>query len=186
MEEHQKHSIIIDDTHTRISVLIKLRLPWLVVGLIGGLLASFLVSQFEDILSQDIRLAFFVPLIVYISDAVGTQTETIYVRNLAKFKDNFYKYLFKESLIGLCLGGIFGVVTGVFAYLWLNSLSTALTVALAMFVNVAVSPIVALIVPEILFKEHADPALGGGPFTTVLQDIISLTIYFLIASLIIL
>lgn len=119
------------------------------------------------------------------SDAIGTQTENIYVRNLAKFKDNFFQYFIKELLVGLSFGLIFGVLLGLFANIWLGSLNVALTVAIAMFIDGVIAPIIALIVPELLFKEHEDPALGAGPFTTILQNLISLSVYLLVATLII-
>lgn len=174
-----------DDTRERLTHLIKERLPWLILGLLGGFLATLLVSRFENILAKNISLAFFLPVIVYMSDAIGSQTETIYVRNLAKFKDTFLKYLFKEILVGIIYGVIFGLLIGLFAKIWLGSDQVALTVGLAMFINAAIAPVVALIVPEILFKERIDPALGGGPFTTAIQDMISLLIYLTVATAII-
>jgi len=177
---------VTDDVHEGAGRLVKVRLPWLIVGLLGGMVVTLMVSRFENILSTNLKLAFFIPIIVYLADAVGTQTETIYVRNLSKFKDNFYKYLAKEVLVGTCLGFILGALVATGAYLWLRSVETAITVGLAMFVNIIIAPVIAIIVPEILFKERVDPALGGGPFTTVIQDFTSLLIYFLIASAIIL
>lgn len=165
--------------------LLKLRLPWLAVGLLGGIGASYLVSRFEIILSQNISLAFFLPFIVYMSDAVGTQTETIFVRNMTKGRSHFVIYIVKEFFLGIILGVLFGGATGLFAYAWLHDPKTAWTVGVAMLANVAAAPVIALIIPEILFKEHTDPALGGGPFTTIIQDILSILIYFLIASVII-
>lgn len=182
--EKKPKEILADDATEGIGLLLRLRFPWLLLGLVGGALASFLVSRFESILSQNIALAFFVPMIVYMSDAVGTQTETIYVRNLAKKQIRLLSYLTKELAIGFLLGIVFGLLIGIFAYLWLNSVETAFTVALAMAVNVTIAPAVALLTASFLHKEHSDPALGAGPFSTVLQDIISLLIYFLIASLI--
>ncbi|OGE10918.1 hypothetical protein A3A60_03635 [Candidatus Curtissbacteria bacterium RIFCSPLOWO2_01_FULL_42_26] len=179
------HFAITDDVQQAASKLVGKRLPWLIVGLLGGLIASFMVSRFQYLLEAKLQLAFFIPVIVYLSDAVGTQTETIYIRNLSIFKDNFYKYLAKELLIGGYLGVILGLATGAAAFFWLKSVETALTVGLAMLVNVTIAPAVAIIIPEILFKEHVDPALGGGPFTTVIQDFISLLIYFSVASLIV-
>jgi magnesium transporter len=175
---------LISDTHQRLKTLISRRLPWLLIGLVGGTAASFMVSSFENVLRENIQLAFFVPMIVYMSDAVGTQTETIFVRDLTEHRANFFKYIWKELYIGLSLGVILGVLIGVIAYLWLHDMPTALTVALAMFVNVTVAPVLALVIPEALFKEHKDPALGAGPFTTVVQDFISLFIYFVVATLI--
>lgn len=174
-----------DVNKERLGLLLKERFPWLLVGLFGGIASTIIVSSFQDILSKNIQLAFFLPVIVYMSDAIGTQTETIYIRNLAKFKDNFFKYLVKEMLIGLSFGSFFGLLIAVFAFIWFQSESVALSVGLAMFINATIAPLIALGVTEILFKERTDPALGGGPFTTIIQDIISLSIYLMIATAII-
>lgn len=176
---------IVDDTKESLVSLISERLPWLTLGLIGGIVVTIIVSKFEAILSQNISLAFFLPVIVYMSDAIGTQTETIYVRNLAKFKDNFFKYLIKELLTGMVFGLIFGILLGLFANIWLGLSQVAFAVAIAMFINGTLAPIIALVVPEVLFKEHEDPALGAGPFTTLLQDLISLSVYLMVATVII-
>ena len=181
-----KHFAITDDVHQRAVLLVRLRLPWLIVGLIGGLAISFLVSRFENVLSTNLYLVFFIPVIVYLSDAVGTQTETIYIRNMSTFKDNFAKYLAKEILVGSFLGVILSLLLGLAAFIWLRSAETAITVGFAMFINTIIAPVVAIVIPEILFKQNIDPALGGGPFTTVIQDFVSLLIYFLVATVIIL
>lgn len=174
-----------DDTKEKLSALVRERLPWLIGGLTGGIIVTILVSKFENILSGNIALAFFLPVIVYMSDAIGTQTENIYVRNLAKFRDNFFPYLLKELSIGVAFGIIFGILLGLFAKFWLGSTQVAITVAIAMLINGILAPIVALIVPELLFKNHRDPALGAGPFTTITQNLISLSVYLLVATLII-
>jgi len=186
MEQTKQEQKVVyaDDAKERVSFLLGLRLPWLLVGLIGGTLASVIVSRFETVLSENISLAFFLPLIVYMSDAVGTQTETIFVRNLAKGKISLTTYLLKEFLVGIVLGVVFGILIGLIANFWIGSFKIAFTVGLAMFVNVAIAPIIALIVPTAIFKEHRDPALGAGPFTTIVQDIISILIYFLVAGFI--
>ena len=179
------HFAVTDDVHEGIKQLVKVRLPWLIVGLFGGMIVTFIVSRFEVVLSNNLQLAFFIPIIVYLSDAVGTQTETIYVRNLSKFKDNFYKYLAKEIFVGGSLGIILGTLVGIASFLWLRSIETAFSVGLAMLINIVIAPIVAIIIPEILFKEKVDPALGGGPFTTIIQQAISLSVYFFVAMVII-
>ena len=69
-----------DEVKEPVGHLIEHRLPWLILGLLGGIITSIIVSKYEVILSADVKLAFFIPLIVYMSDAVGTQTETIYIR----------------------------------------------------------------------------------------------------------
>lgn len=176
---------IVDDTKEKLASLIEERLPWLVLGLIGGILVTLLVAKFEAIIVKNIALAFFLPVIVYMSDAIGTQTENIYIRNLAKFRDNFFKYIIKELLVGLSFGLIFGILLGFFANIWLKNTQVSLTITLAMLINGTVAPVIALLVPEVLFKEHKDPALGAGPFTTILQNLISLSVYLLVATLII-
>ncbi len=176
---------IVDDAKEKLSSLIEERLPWLILGLVGGIFVTLLVSKFETILSKNISLAFFLPVIVYMSDAIGTQTENIYVRNLAKFRDNFFQYFIKELAIGIAFGLIFGTLLGFFAKLWLGSTIVALIVAIAMLINGIIAPMVALIVPELLFKGRKDPALGAGPFTTILQNLISLSVYLVVATLVI-
>lgn len=179
-----KNQVLEDDSKESEVKLIEHRIPWLSIGLIGGIILTLFSSKFESLLSENIQLVFFIPVIVYMAGAVGTQTETIYIRNIGRRSVRFSTYLFKEILNGLALGLLFGLVIGIFTYFWLGSYATALTVALAMFVNIAIAPLIALIVARILQKEKTDPALGAGPFTTVLEDFISLGIYLLIASVI--
>lgn len=167
----------------RVDHLIEHRVPWLLVGLLGGLLATVIVSKYEAILSTDVRLVFFIPVIVYLSDAVGTQTETIYVRSLSnKKRVNFAKYILKESTIGIGLGVLSGVLLGAFAMYWLQSFAIGLTIGLTMLINLALAPVLAVAIPNILYKQHADPALGSGPVATIAQDVISLLVYFSVAN----
>ncbi len=175
----------VDDATDKIGLLVRLRLPWLLVGLIGGIITTVVVSKFEALLVNNIRLAFFVPIIVFMADAVGEQTETIFIRNITKGKIEFWVYFFKELVVGVIIGLTLGSIMAIVSYLWLGSLKTSVVVGLAMMVTVAIGPIIALIISNILYRCRVDPALGSGPFTTVAQDLLSLCIYFLIASLII-
>ncbi len=185
MIKNTKETPVTDESRESLPRIMRLRIPWLILGLMAGTLVSITVSRFEKILSENISLAYFLPLIVYMSDAVGTQTETMYVRTLSRGKVDFVKNILKELMVGIELGIILGVGVGLIAWLWLSRVDIALTVGLTMFINVAIAPLIALIIPEILFKKHTDPALGAGPMTTVIQDFISLLIYFAIATLIV-
>lgn len=178
--------VLEDDEKEKVSLLIEHRLPWLVVGLVGGMGLTLVSSRFELLLSKNIGLAYFIPVIVYMADAVGTQTEAVYVRNIGKKGTHFLDYLVKEFLLGLALGALFGAMAGLFAFFIFKSVEISLTVGLAMFATMSTAPIIALIVPTLLKFEHKDPAVGAGPFTTVVQDFISLVCYFVIASLIML
>jgi magnesium transporter len=187
LHKHLKKLIYADDATEKVGLLIKLRLPWLILGLVFGTAITFMISRFERVLAEQVSLAFFIPVIVYMSDAFGTQTETIYVRNLTLKQAKFSVYLIKELLLGLVVGSLSGLLLGVFAYIWIESASVAITVGLALFASITTAAVTALIVPTLLHKvAKIDPAVGAGPFTTVLQDMISLLLYFGIASAIIL
>jgi len=182
----REHLILADDATEDVGLLFHLRAPWLIVGLVIGGLITFVVSRFENVLSEQVSLAFFIPIIVYMSDAVGTQTETIYVRNLTRKQVKFTTYLFKELALGLIIGLIAGVVLGAFAFIWLGSLEVALTTGVAMATSIISAAAIALIFPTVLHGAFKiDPAVGAGPFTTALQDLTSILIYFAVATLII-
>ncbi|MEK7578666.1 MAG: magnesium transporter [Patescibacteria group bacterium] len=187
MEEIKQEEFVEEDVVAEsIDHLIEHRIPWLLLGLLGGILATFIVSKYEAILSADVRLAFFIPIIVYLSDALGTQTETIYVRELSERKNfSLAKYIFKECAVGFGLGIISGLTLGLFSAFWLASYKIGLTVGLAMLINLTIAPLLALFIPNLLYKRHIDPALGSGPIATIIQDLISLLVYFIIAGIII-
>lgn len=187
LKKHLKKLIYADDATEEVGLLIRIRLPWLILGLVFGIIITFMISRFETVLNEQVSLAFFIPVIIYMSDAFGTQTETIYVRNLSLKQAKFSVYLVKELLLGLVVGSISGLLLGLFALIWIQSPAIAFTVGLALFASITSAAIVALIVPTLLHKlVRIDPAVGAGPFTTVLQDMISLLMYFAIASAIIL
>lgn len=175
-----------DDDTESVWWLVRLRSPSLVIGLVLGVLLSFVTSRFEEVLSQNIKVAFFIPFIVYMADAVGTQTQDIYARDLKTGKASFKKYLVKETFLGIIFGAAAGVMSAAIAAVWFSSAELTFAVSLAMFGAIAVAPVVALIVTEFLQLERKDPAVGAGPIATVIQDTLSVLIYGLIASAIIL
>lgn len=164
--------------------LIKIRLPWLIVGLIGGLFASLVVSRFELSLRENISLAFFIPVIAYMSDAVGTQTETIFIRALTNLKFNILKYIFRELWVGALMGSIIGIMAGIFALILSGSSSVGLVVGFSLFLAMTVATVLACVTPLILRYFGKDPAVGSGPFTTAVQDVVSLTVYLIVAMIV--
>ncbi len=174
-----------DDAKEPMSLMIEHRVPWLAIGLLGGIGATILASSFEKVLEKNLYLAFFIPVIVYMADAMGHQTQSVYIRNLTRKRTHISIYLIKEFVLGNLLGLFFGICTGIFAYLWFKSVDTTFAVGLSMYVTMAIAPIIGLLVPTLLWKEHKDPAVGAGPFATVIQDLLSLLIYFFIASVIV-
>jgi magnesium transporter len=182
---HLEKEELEDDTKEPMSLMIEHRFPWLAVGLAGGIGLTLLATYFEELLARNISIAFFIPVIVYMASAFGQQTEIVYIRNLNKKRTHFFVYLVKEMFLGGFMGFVFGSLIGAFAYLMYSSTQIALSVAAAMAITMGIAPILALTVPTILKKEHKDPAVGTGPFVTIIQDFTSLLIYFLISSLII-
>lgn len=182
----KRKRIYANDATESVGLLLKLRLPWLFIGLALSLCTAVLISNFESILSSDPRLIFFIPLIVYISDAVGTQTATIYIRNLQMKQARFRIYIIKELLVGFCLGLVFGLFIASVSYFWLDSSEIALTIGLAMWVSITTATVFSLATTAFINGLNVDPASGVDPLVSVAQDVISLAIYLTIASVIIL
>jgi magnesium transporter len=159
------------------------RISWIVIGLIGGVFAAQIIEQFESILAAKLALASFIPLIVYISGAVGGQTQTFLIRDIAFNPDlSVAKYVFKQFFITGLIGMVCGLlVLGLVTIFW-QSVFLGLVIGLATFSAISSSTIIAVFVPYILFKFKQDPASGSGPFATIIQDLLSIYIYFAIAS----
>lgn len=160
------------------------RIPWLLMGLLGGFLAGSIASFFEHSLKEEIALAFFLPLVVYMADAIGTQTETILIRALAYEQVSIGQFLFQEGAIGMVIGSIIGGLAGVSVLIWSSSAPLAGVIALTLVLTSLVATLVAGMLPLALSHLGADPALASGPIATVVQDILSVAIYLSIATLI--
>ena len=175
-----------DDDVTPLRRLVQMRIPSLMIGLVLGILLSFVTSRFERVLSENIKIAFFIPFIVYMADAVGTQTQNIYARDLRTGHASFKKYLIKEGMLGIILGIVSSMAVALITAVWFASWDLTLAISLAMFGAIAVSPLIALLVVELFELERTDPAVGAGPIATVIQDTLSVLIFGVIASAVIL
>lgn len=157
------------------------RLPWLFIGLLGALLAAGIVGRYEATLSEIVLLAAFVPGIIYFADAVGTQTETVVVRGLS-LGINVRQMLAREALTGVVIGAATALfIYPVIRFGW-HDARIAMIVALSLFAACSVATVVALVLPVSLLRVGVDPAFGAGPLATVIQDLLSLLIYFAIAT----
>lgn len=160
------------------------RLPWLLVGLAGVLVAAVVVGGFEAQLERDVLLAAFLPGIVYIADAVGTQTETLVVRGLS-VGVGVRAVAGREVLTGIVVGAVLAAAfTAVALPAWGHAEVIA-AVALSILAASAVATGVAMALPVALDRLGIDPAFGSGPLATVLQDLLSILIYFTIAAAIV-
>lgn len=177
------HMKEIEELTTPASKLVRARLPSLVLGLLGGLLAAYIVTGFEQVTESYLVLASFIPVMVYLSDAVGTQSQTLIVRMIALEPEfSIQKYLTRELKIGSVLGIIFAVLLFAAASLGWGSLSLGLVIGSAIFFSILFQAFIATFLSTRLSKLNIDPALASGPLTTIISDITSLTMYFAIAS----
>lgn len=165
----------------RLTLVLASRAPWLIFGAVVGLGLGLISSFFEASLEKSIALAYFIPVVAYIADSVGTQSEAIAIRALATLKLPYAKYLFREIAVGFLLGTGLGVLGLVGALLITDSARIGLVVGLALLVASTVAAALASLIPIIFKKLGKDPALGSGPLATALQDIISVLIYFFFA-----
>jgi magnesium transporter len=153
------------------------RLPWLLVGVAGSMVATMLMAGAEATLSSNIAVAFFIPAIVYLADAIGTQSEAVAVRGLSLTDGTSLSLLFGElgtgALLGLVLAALaFGSVWVVFGD---AILATAVALSLAVAGTVATG--VGFALPWLFQRMGVDPAHGAGPVATVIQDVLSLAVY---------
>ena len=155
------------------------RLPWLLVGLLGAMAATAIVGGFEKQLEMNVLLAFFIPAVVYMADAVGTQTETVLIRALAAGV-TVRAVLSRELITGLLMGAVIGGAFLVFALVGWGDVDVAVAVALAMFASCSIATVVAMALPAAFQRLGRDPAFGSGPLATVIQDLLSIAVYLAI------
>jgi magnesium transporter len=158
------------------------RLPWLLVGLMGSFLATWVVSRYEETLSRQVRVAFFMPAIVYLADAIGTQSEAIAVRGFSMNHVPLRRSIVGEIQTGFLIGSILGLLSIPFVLVGFGSQRLALAVALSIFAAGGVATSIGILLPWMLERTGRDPAFGSGPVATIIQDLLSLLIYFLIVQ----
>jgi magnesium transporter len=160
------------------------RLPWLALGLAGAMLSAGIVAGFEEQLRRQVLLAFFVPAVVYMADAVGTQTEAVVIRGLA-IGVPLRRIVGKELATGLVIGVLLAAAFLVFAFAAWGEARVAAAVAIALFVSASIATLIAMLLPYGLAALGRDPAFGSGPLATVIQDLLSILVYFGVASLLV-
>ena len=159
------------------------RLPWLIIGTLGGLFISKIIAHYEQTLQDNLILATFIPLVVYIADAVGTQLEAFVIRDFALFRKlDFARYFRKQLSIILSLALILGSGVILLGWALFHRFDIAWVLGLAIIGATISALFSGLIVPFLFRKMAVDPANASGPLGTIIQDASSVAIYFLIAS----
>ena len=160
------------------------RLPWLFLGLLGGIGAAALMGGFEEILFNYPILFYFTPLIAAMAGNVGVQSSAIIVQGLAndEIKDSVNNRLFKEAVLSVLNGIILAAILFVFIYYWDNNIDVALAISISLVAVIIVAGIVGTFIPLFLNKRGIDPAIATGPFITTSNDIFGILIYFMVAK----
>jgi magnesium transporter len=182
---HGHGSHIVTLISSRVGLVVSSRTPWLIIGLAAGLGLGLISSFFEKSLTETVALAYFIPVVAYIADSVGTQSEAIAVRALAVTKINIRLYLLKELAVGLMLGVIVGILGGIGAAFIARSFNIGIVVGLSLLAASTIASILASLIPITFKALGKDPALGSGPLATALQDVMSVLIYFIFAVILI-
>ncbi len=154
---------------------VRQRFPWLAVNLVTAILASLVISQFEEILAQIVALAVLMPIVASMGGNAGTQSLTVAVRAIAT-RDltgaNLLRVVRREAVAGLVNGLIFAVVMGVIGVLWFGTPALGGVIAVAMVINMVVAALAGILIPIALDKIGVDPALASGAFVTTVTDVV--------------
>ncbi len=162
------------------------RLPWLILLLLIGLISGTIISRFEETLQKVVALAFFMPMIAGMTGNTGTQSLAVVVRGLITRdidKKLVFHLIMRELRVGIIIGIICGVFISIIAFAWQGNPFFGLVVGSSLVMTLIIGTLAGTIIPLVLYKLNIDPAVASGPLITTLNDILSLTIYFGIATI---
>jgi len=161
--------------------IIRARFPWLLIGLIGGILGALVLGNYEAEISHVTELAFFIPLIAAMAGNVGVQSSSIVVQSIAsgvKDVSTTGKRLLKELLVAFATASIFALLIFFYNYFVQGNINLTLSVSISLFIVMVYASFFGTLIPLVLNKLKVDPALATGPFITTMNDILGLFIYF--------
>lgn len=171
------------ESHDRIWVVSRARLPWLIVALIGGVIASRIIGVFDDVIAVHREMTFFMPLIAAMGGNVGIQSSAIVVQGLANNTIDYkriFPRLMKEFAVALINGLVCASLILVYNLFISDSLSLSFTVGLSLLSVILFAAIFGTFIPLVLHRNKIDPAIATGPFITTTNDILGIVIYFTI------
>lgn len=163
----------------------RVRLPWVIVGLTGGLVSGYFMSLFEGVLHRVLGLAFFVPAVAALGGNVGIQSSTIVIRGMTMGDYTYTGILqpiLREIRVGLTVGAVCGLLAGLVAQFWFGDLGMGLIVGLAMWGTAISAAVVGSSLPFLFDRFGIDPAVATGPFITTANDVIGILLYFVLAQ----
>ncbi|HLR79408.1 MAG TPA: magnesium transporter [Bacillota bacterium] len=186
-EDFSKLAAVTDMTHPDENAFqsAKKRLPWLIILLFLGMFTASLIGQFEATLEQVAVLAIFIPVIAGMAGNTGTQALAVAVRGLASGdygKGGKLKLILREAGTGLITGTVCGVLIAIIIFLWKQHLFLGILVGVSIMATLTVATLAGSLIPIFMDKVNIDPAVASGPFITTINDIISVLIYFGMAT----
>lgn len=161
------------------------RLPWLLITVVGEIFLARVISGYELTLQQVLAVVFFIPVIMATGGNVGTQSLATMVRSIAlgeQLNKTVWQAISREAIIGFLLGVPIGVFAGGIALLWQHNIVLGVVILISMTLTLTLSAVLGALIPLIFKWLGKDPAYASGPFITTLNDITSITIYFMLAS----
>ena len=187
-KDYQMAAGITQDVEADDSILelTKARLPWLFLGLLGGIGAFIIMEGFQDVFEKYAALFFFTPLIAAMAGNVGVQSSAIIVQGLANddIKGSINSRLLKELLLAALNGVVLALFLFLFVWLSQGKITLAIAISVSLVVVIIVAGLIGTFVPLFLNKKGIDPAIATGPFITTSNDIFGILIYFMIAKMI--
>jgi magnesium transporter len=174
------------DFHTKPLIAAYRRLPWLILLLFIGLVSGSIINMFSATLEQVVALAFFMPMIAGMTGNTGTQSLAVVVRGLVSNELDFQqvlKLIIRELSVGIIIGVTCAVMIAIIAFVWQGNIILGLVVGSSLLITLIIGTLAGTIIPLILYKFKVDPAVASGPLITTINDILSLMIYFGIATM---
>lgn len=162
------------------------RLPWLIILLFLGMMTASLIGKFEDTLSKVAILATFIPLIAGMAGNTGTQALAVAVRGIATGelqKESKFKLILREAGTGIITGTTCGILVMFIVFFWQHDFFLGLLVGISIFSTLIVATLAGSFIPLLMHRFNIDPAVASGPFITTINDIISILIYFGMATM---
>lgn len=170
----------------KIVALLKARFPWLIIGMLGGILGSLVLSSHEVSLNKVTELAFFIPLIAAMAGNVGVQSSAIVVQSIASGVKNIEstsRKLFKEISIALITASFFSALIFLYVFFSRGDMNLTYSVSITLFIVILTASLFGTVIPLLLNKMKIDPAVATGPFITTMNDILGLMIYLAIGQI---
>ncbi|WP_096202972.1 magnesium transporter [Bacillus sp. FJAT-45350] len=174
------------DFNTPATIAAYRRLPWLIILLFIGIVSASIISGFEGTLERVVELAFFIPLIAGMTGNTGTQSLAVVVRGLVSQDldvKRVIKLILRELRVGIMIGITCGILMALIGLVWQGSIVLGIVVGSSLLLTLIIGTLAGTIIPLILYKFNIDPAIASGPLITTINDILSLLIYFGIATM---